>query len=80
MKAKFNAALEWLNSKPGRKRTAALAVFVTVGILRAFNQTEWANTIEGLHGPLQVLVTSGDWAGLLVAVVGVADAKRKGNL
>lgn len=78
---KIRAVVEWLNAVPGRKRAIAAGLLGVAAILRTYGKTDLAAITEGANDVIQTYVVNGfDLVGFVMAVVGLVDAKRKGNL
>lgn len=78
---KIQLWIEWLNAVPGRKRGIAAALLALSAILRVYGQAELAGTAEAANEVIQTYIVPGaDVLGVILALVALVNAKKKGTL
>lgn len=77
---KIKAALDWLNSQPGRKRTIAAVAGGLSVLLRGLDYSGVADGLDAVNAWIQTLTPAMDLATVAFGLIGIVDARRKGNL
>ena len=81
MGERFKAIVGWLNEVPGRKRAIGAALLAISAVLRVYGHHDAAETAVGFNEVVQSVVVPGcDLVGVAFAVIGLAHAKKKGQL
>jgi hypothetical protein len=77
---KIKAALAWVNEVPGRKRTIAAVAGALSVLLRGLDYSCVADGVDAANAWIQTLTPAMDLATVAFGLIGIVDARRKGNL